>query len=210
MKLFNSTKQWTEWWARRKIDWKIHYMNPNHPHRILITEILKNLKWLSLMEVGCGAGANLVRIVKFFPGRQVGGIDVNPEAIAFAQTQFTNALLKVGSTENIPFSDYFCDVVLSDMCLIYVGPLKIKKHLEEIGRLARNFVIFCELHSPSVWQRFMIKWKEGQNVFNWPRLLEKNGFYDIQAYKIEKEFWPESDLQQKYGYIIVARPPKRL
>lgn len=208
MKLFNTTKRWVNWWEKRKIDWKEHYMNPNHPHRILIAEILGHMNWLSLIEVGCAAGANLVQIVKKFPGRQVGGVDVNPEAIAFAETQFKGAVLKVCPADDLSFSDQSVDVLLTDMTMIYISPFLIDKHLTEFKRVSRNWVMFCEFHSDSLWQRLVVKWKDGYNVYNWSKLLEKNGFYDIQKYKIPKECWPESDLQQKYGYIIVARTPK--
>jgi ubiquinone/menaquinone biosynthesis C-methylase UbiE len=208
MKLFNTTKRWVDWWKKRKIDWKAHYMNPQHPHRALIAEVLKHLQWKSLIEVGCGAGANLVHIVKTNEGKQVGGVDINPDAIAFARTQFSNALLKVNPADNILLSDQSVDVILSDMTMIYISPFKMKKHLKEFKRLARNYLVLCELHSPSLWERFAVKWKQGYNVYNWPKLLEKHGFNDIQAYKIPKECWPESDLQQQYGYIIVARTPK--
>ncbi len=208
MKLFNSTKKWVDWWAKRKIDWKAHYMNPNHPHRLMLVEILKRLNWLSLIEVGCGAGANLVQIIKNIPGRQVGGVDINPDAIEFAKTQFTNALLKVNPAHDIVLSDQATDVILSDMCMIYITPGLIKKHLDEFKRLSRNYLVLCEFHSSNFWQRLVVKYREGYNVYNWPKLLEKHGYYDIQMYKIPKEGWPESDLQQKYGYIIVARTPK--
>lgn len=208
MKLFNTTERWVSWWAKRKIDWKKEYMNPNHPHRIMLGQVLKTLDWLSLIEVGCGAGANMVQIIKSNPGKQVGGVDINPDAIAFARTQFTNALLKVNSADNLILSDKMCDVILSDMTMIYMSPWQIRKPLREFKRVARNFIVLCELHSPSLWQRLVIKWKEGYNMFNWPKLLEKNGFYDISIYKIPPPAWPESDLQQKYAYIIIARVPK--
>lgn len=208
MKLFNTTNRWVKWWKDRKIDWKAEYMNPDHPHRILIAEVVKHLQWMSLIEVGCGAGANLVQIVKSNPGKQVGGVDVNADAIDFAKTQFTGALFKVNPADDIILSDQATDIILSDMTMIYISPFKIKSHLREFKRLARNYLVLCELHSPSIWQRLVVKWKEGYNVYNWPKLLEKNGYHDIQTYKIPKECWPESDLQQKYGYIIVARTPK--
>ncbi len=208
MKLFNTTERWVDWWRKRKIDWKKEYMNPQHPHRVLLGQILQHLQWMSLLEVGCGAGANLVQIVKSNPGKQVCGVDINPEAIEYAKTQFKNAEFRVNPADDVMFSDQATDIVLSDMCMIYISPFKIEAHLKEFKRLARNYVIFCELHSDSWWERFVLKWKEGYNMFNWPKLLEQNGYYDVKTYKIPKEAWPESDLQHKYGYIIVARTPK--
>lgn len=208
MKLFNTTKRWANWWAKRDINWKEHYMNPEHPHRVMIAYVLKSLRWGALVEVGCGAGANLAQIMKVNQGKQLGGVDINPDAIAFAKTQFQHAFLNVNSADDIMLSDQATDIILSDMCMIYISPFLIKRHLDEFKRVARSYLVLCELHSPSLWERLVVKWKEGYNIFNWPKLLEENGFYDIQTYKIPKEGWPESNLQQKYGHIIVARVPK--
>ena len=92
------------------------------------------------------------------------------------------------------------------MVLIYITPNKIEKYLTELKKVARSYVVLCELHSEKWWQRLAVKWEEGYNVYNWNKLLEKNEFYDISLFKIPKEMW-ESDLQQKYGYIIVAKIP---
>ena len=207
MKLFNSSKRWVTWWAKRKINWKEQYMNPQHPHRLLIAEALKHIPWMCLFEIGCGAGANLVTIIKKNPGKQVGGVDINPDAIAFAQTQFTNALFKVNSGDNIMMSDKSAGIILSDMMLIYISPRYISRYLKEWKRVARDYIILCELHSDSWWKRFVIKWKEGYNIYNYKKLLEKLEFYDIKMYKFKKEDWPDSDLQQDYGHLIVAKVP---
>lgn len=208
MKLFNSTNRWVRWWEKRKIDWRKEYLNPDHPHRLMLVEVLKRLPFLSLLEVGCAAGANLVAIAKAGMGVQVAGVDVNPEAVAFARSQFNNALFKVNAADNLMLSDQSTDIILSDMTMIYISPFKIGRHLKEFKKVARNFVVLCELHSESPWERLVVKWKEGYNVFDWKKLLEKHDFYDVKIFKIPPEAWPESDLQQKYGCIIVARTPK--
>ena len=209
MKLFNSTKKWSSWWQRRKIDWKTHYMNPDHPHRTLLAQVVNSSNWLSLIELGCGAGANLVTILKGIKGaKQLGGVDINPDAIALANQTFRGGLFKVNSGDDVMMSDKATDVILTDMYLIYMTPSRMKKQLTEIKRLTRSHVVFCEFHSKSWWQRLVLKYKEGYNMYNYQRLLEKHGFYDISLFKIPKDFWPESDLQQKYAYIVVARVPR--
>lgn len=204
MKLLQTTKKWVDWWSKRKIDWNVHYMNPNHPHRQLMVVILQKLQWLSLIEVGCGAGANLAAILKTIPNKQVGGIDVNKDAIELAKKTFQRGIFRVSSVDDMMLSDKSSDVVLSDMCMIYFSPRKIGKCLDEIRRVARSYVVFCELDSEHWWERLAIKWKEGYNVYDWKKLLEKHNFYDVSKFKIAKEAWPESDLQQKYCHIIVA------
>ena len=162
-----------------------------------------------MIELGCGPGPNLVRIFKNFPGRQLGGVDVNPEAIELAKKTFKGGLFKVGSIEDVMMSDKSTDVVLTDMCLIYFSPSKVGKVLEEIKRVARRHIVLCELHTTSFWRRMKIRLFEGYYMHNYKKLLESHGFYDINLIKVKKEHWPESTLQQNYSYIITALVPKR-
>jgi len=208
MKLFRDTKEHTKYWTGREMDWKKDYLDTwAHPHRYYISHILSGLKWGSLLEIGCGSGPNLVNLVKHFPGKQVGGIDIVPEAIELAQKTFKGAFLKVGSAEDLMMSDKSTDIILTDMCLIYVN--KPDKAMREIRRVARNYVMFCELHTESWWMRLRLKWGSGYTAHNYVKLLQKYGFYDITKIKIPEEMWPGGNPQKDYGYIIIAKTPKR-
>jgi ubiquinone/menaquinone biosynthesis C-methylase UbiE len=200
-----TTNKHKKYWRERKIDWKESYQNWQHPHRYVITNILSRLSWLSLFEIGCGAGANLMNIIKHLKGRQLGGADINEDAIALAQKTFPNGFFKVNSADNLMLSDKSVDVVLSDMCLIYVGPRHIKKYIREIKRVSRSFVVLCEFHSISWWKRLKLKLTSGYNAYNWKKLLEKEGFYDVVLYKLKPEDWPGGNPQKDYGYIVVAK-----
>jgi len=163
------------------------------------------------MEIGCAAGANLVNIAKAMPGRQIGGIDVSPDAIEKAKevtgAVFNGGFFKVNSADDIMMSDNSSDVILSDAVLIYVDRTKIKKYLKEIKRVSRNHILFCEFHSESWWDRLALKWKTGYNAYDWVKLLEKNGFYDIYIYKLREQDW-EGYPWNKYGHLILARVSK--
>lgn len=205
-----TTEKWKDYWANRKIDWKVSYLDTwNHPHRELISLVLTEFPWMSLIEVGCGPGANLVNIVKHFKGKQVGGIDVSEDAIKLAKETFNGAFLKVGSVEDIMMSDNSTDVVLSDMCLIYLGPRRIDRAIEEMKRVGRTNIVLCEFHTESLWRRFMLWYKGGYYAYNYKKLLAKHGFYDIVIRKIPPESWPGGNPQEEFGYIINAKIPKR-
>jgi len=209
MRLFNTTNKWKNWWINRKLDWKVSYLdNWDHPHRYLISALLSRLQWISLIEIGCGAGANLMNIIKNLPGKQVGGVDVNSEAIALAEKTFKHGVFKVGSAEDIMMSDKSTDVVLSDMCLIYVGSKKIKKYLLEMKRIARKYVVLCEFHSDNLWNKLALKINSGYNAYNYKKLLTKLGFYDVMLTKVPTESWPGGDPQRTFAYLIVAKVPK--
>ena len=203
-----STKQWSEWWKNRKIDWGVNYLDTyKHPHRDLLSEILKTFKWNSLLEVGCGAGANLVNILAHFKNKQIGGIDINADAIKLAKKTFEGAFLKVGSVEDIMMSDNSVDTILSDMCLIYVD--KPDKAIQEIRRVSRNYILFCEFHSESWFKRLKLKLISGYNAHNYRKLLKKYGFTDIIIGKLPEDAWKGGNPQKDYGYIIRAKTPRR-
>lgn len=202
-----TTKQWSRWWAKRKKDWKVEHLSTwQHPHRYFISSLLKTFDWYSLMEIGCGAGANLVHITKTIGGRQLGGIDINPEMIKLAEETFKGGQFKVGSGDDLLMSDDSTDVTLTDMFLIYISPTQIKKYVLELRRITRKRVVLCEFHSYSWWERFKLR-LQGLHAYNYRKLLERQGFYDIHIYKLP-DVWGD-ETHKKFSHIIIAKVPRR-
>lgn len=192
-------------WKERKIDWAKDYLSTwDHPHRNLLVWVLKSIPFVSLWEVGCGPGANLVKITKEIPSKQLGGSDVNEDAIELARKTFTGGRFHVEGVEDLLLSDKSVDVVLSDATLIYIGPAKIKKALGECTRIARNHIILCEFSGGNWFKRLIFRIKTGYNAYDYPKLLEEMGCYDIRSFKIPKEFWDGTPWTE-WGYIIIAR-----
>lgn len=205
MRIFQSTNKHKKYWKERKIDWKERYLSTwNHPHRKLIIEALKSFDWFSLWEVGCGPGANLVKITKELPGRQLGGSDINKEAIDLAKETFRGGNFHVEEADDLLISDDAIDVVLSDACLIYYSPIKIGKVLDEITRVSRNYVVLCEFYSPNWFHRKLLRLKTGYYAHDYKKLLEERGWFDIQIVKIPENFW-KGYPWQPFGHIIVAQ-----
>jgi len=202
-----------KFWKERKIDWVQSYLSLwNHPHRHDIARTLAGLKWNSLLEVGCASGPNLLHLVNKFPGKDIGGIDVNPDAIAVAKkvleahkdkmpSHFVFA--EVMNGDAIFIGDKATDVILTDMTLIYVDPQSIKRYLKEFRRVARGHVVFYEFYSPKWWERWNLS-RKGYWTHNYPKLLKKLGYDDIIIKKLPPTSWPESEVHQKFGYIIQA------
>lgn len=219
MGILKSTNQHKKYWKERQIDWYQSYLagiDPatnkpmwDHPHREIFIWILKSIPWVSLWEVGCGAGANLVKITKEFQGKQLGGSDINKDAIEVAKKIFVGGRFHVESAEDMLLSDNAVDVMLSDAALIYVGPEKIDQALHEITRIARNQIILCEFHGKNWLSRLLFKLKTGYNAYNYQDLLEKHGCYDINIVKIPEAAWPGFPWN-KWGYIISAKVTKKI
>ena len=201
-----TTEQNKRYWLKKKDPeyWKEYLKTWNHPHRTIISAALKRFPWVSLFEVGCGSGPNIVNIVKNFQGKQIGGSDINPTAIEVLKANTKGGVFQVGSGEDIMMSDKSTDIALSDMALIYVGPMKIKKYLSEIKRITRNRAIFHEFHSFSWWARTRLRIFSGRHAYNYKSLLEKLGFYDVQIYKMPMF---EQDNEQEFRHLIIAKAP---
>lgn len=208
MNILKNTRWHKTFWETRKIDWKTSYLDTwNHPHRNHITAILSQLVWSSLFEVGCGSGANIRNIISKFKGVQLGGCDINKDAIDLANESFKGAFFKRCPADDIMMSDSSVDVVLSDMCLIYYS--NPDPAIKEMKRVARSYVLFCELHSPTWYGRMKLRYKSGYIAHNYKRLLEKHGFEDIQLIKFGPGVWDGGNPQKDYGYFILAKVPNR-
>lgn len=205
---FKNTGFHKRFWEERQIDWKKSYLDTwQHPHRTLISKLLSTFYWGSLFEVGCGSGANLKNILMHFKNKQLGGLDVNADAIELAQSVFQGAFFKVGSVEDIMMSDNSADVVLSDMCLIYVK--NPHKAIKEIKRVTRRHILFCEFHSDSWYGKMKLRLTSGYHAHDYRKLLAKHGFYSIQVLKFPKGCWDDGNPQKDYGHFILAKVPKR-
>lgn len=203
-----TTKQNERWWQKRVIDWKKDYLDTwDHPHRSIITSVLAQYTWISIVEIGCGPGPNLMNIAKRLPGKQLGGVDINKDAIALANKTFTNGHFRVGSGEDILLSDKSTDIVLTDMTLIYVGPRKIKKWLKEMRRIGRNYILIHEYHDTSWWRRWKLRIFSGRHAYNYEKLLREVGFRDIIKYKMP-DFDPDSE--SRFRYLFLAKIPKHV
>jgi ubiquinone/menaquinone biosynthesis C-methylase UbiE len=203
------TNRHKKYWANRKIDWKQSYWNPEHPHRELIIKALKRIKFGSIIEVGCGAGANLGKILQNFKGAgvAVGGIDISKDAIDTALEIFGNdaEVLEVSSIDKIFLSDKSSDVILSDMALIYISPWDINKAVKEIKRVARSYIVFVEFHHKSWFKRLALRLLSGYNSYDYEKLLKKHGFYNIEFYKLTEKDWPGGQPQKDFACLITAK-----
>ncbi len=200
------TKRHIKYWENRKIDWREAYFTPDHPHRELIIRALKRIQFGSVIEAGCASGANLYKIRQNFPSAQIGGIDISKDAIDMAfEILGECAVLEVSSVTSMFLSDNSVDVILTDACLIYIDPFNINKAIKEIKRVARNNILLIEFHSTNWFKRQALRLFAGYNAYNWPKLLEKHGFSQIEMVKLKQEDWPGGEPWKTFGHIISAK-----
>ena len=176
-------------WRNGETSWIDGYKRSvSHPHRQLILERLKLFSpFAGVLELGCNAGPNLIRIAEQYPETQLAGVDINKDAIAAAQEALPKAILKVGNicTQPLPFADKSFDIVIIDAVLLYVGAKDIYKVLQEVNRVARRGVILVEWYDESVKGKI----HEHHWARNYPELLLSFGF-NVQTSWLTEELWP--------------------
>lgn len=196
----------SKWWRDRNINWRASYFVP-HAHQKMIAEGVNWDTVGSVVEVGCGAGKNIFMIKKLFPNVQVGGTDINSDAISEAHDIFeehgmTAELLEVCPADDLFMNDKSADLILTDACLLYVRD--IDKVIREFKRVARQGIMFVELHSKIRPQRAWLWWNTGYRAYDYEKLLRRHGFYDITLRKIPKELW-SGQPWESFGFVITAK-----
>ena len=202
-----SSGYWRRYWKNRTLGWKQSYTDINHPHREVIIEKLKKVGiFRSILEVGCAAGANLYKIKQVYPGADVGGIDWSESAIEEAKKILPKAtVLQVGEATDIYISGKGTDMLLSDMCYIYLNKQNFRKAIMEAKRVARMGVIFCEFNETNPLKRLGIKMLTGYNAYDYQKELTRAGFYDIEIQKLTTTDWPGTEKEKGLRCVITAK-----
>lgn len=206
-----STKtEGSEYWEQRpsndkRMDWRNgagnwieeYVASATHPHREVIIEALKAFyPFAGVLEAGCNAGPNLLRISHVFPETQLAGFDVNQDALNRAKDLVPKAIINKGSVTSIPFSDKSFDIGISDACLMYTPPEEIDHVLSEFDRVVRKALIFIEWYDP---KGALV---DHHWAYNFPELLKKYGF-DTIGRPLTEEEWPHSTWV-KNGRVFIA------
>ena len=101
----------------------------------------------TVLEVGCGSGANLQWIVPRC--RAAWGVDISPaalEALARAVPEATGTLAEARS---LPFGDRSFDLAFTAGVLIHQPETSVEQVVQEIVRVSRRYVLALEYDAPS-------------------------------------------------------------
>ena len=143
----------------------------------------------TMLDIGCGGGATLKRLLKRSKGAQVYGIDISEESVAKARKVNANVLdrqvfVTQGSAEKLPYEDNKFDLVTA-VETVYFWP-DLPNCLKEVRRVVKPggcFAIMVEvLESDSVWTDVV----EGMTAYSPEQLkemLEGAGFVKTELHR---------------------------
>ncbi len=151
------TRVYEAHWKHRNYDEDAVVRAWDHPHRPWLAGQVRALgDLMSVLEIGCGSGANVAALARMLPRATVTGVDVNDQAVTSGNRRLMaedihNAKLLAGSALDLRvFHDREFDVVLTDATLLYVGPDQIRRVIAEMARIARCALFVLELHRPEL------------------------------------------------------------
>ncbi|MCR5131622.1 MAG: class I SAM-dependent methyltransferase [Prevotella sp.] len=150
-------------------------------------------KW-TMLDIGCGGGATLKRLLKRSKDAKVYGIDISEESIAKARKLNEKWLDKQvfiaqGSASELPYENALFDLVTA-VETVYFWP-DLPKCLQEVLRVLKlggRFAIIIEVADPeSVWTKVV----EGMTAYSPEQLkemLDAAGFVSTEVYE-KKPAW---------------------
>lgn len=143
----------------------------------------------TMLDIGCGGGATLQRLLKRSQDAQVYGIDISEESVAKAKKVNANVLGKQvfitqGSAEKLPYKDGMFDLVTA-VETVYFWP-NLPDCLQEVRRVLKSggkFAILVEVvDSDSKWTSVV----EGMTAFSpedLKKLLDEAGFTQTEIHR---------------------------
>ena len=145
----------------------------------------------TMLDVGCGGGATLQRLLKRSKGAKVYGIDISEESVAKAKKVNAKVLDKQvfvsqGSAEKLPYLDNKFDLVTA-VETVYFWP-NLPDCLQEVRRVLKSggkFAIMVEVvDSDSKWTSVV----EGMTAYSpeeLKKMLDDAGFINTEIHRMK-------------------------
>ena len=148
----------------------------------------------SVLDIGCGGGANLAQILKRCPAGKAYGIDLSQESVAFARRKNrrllgTRCFVERGDVGKLPYGDGTFGAVTAFETVYFWDALP--EAFAEVARVLKTggrFLLCSEMSDPAneMWTSRI----DGMRVYSAERLetlLAAAGFADIAVYRRKKE-----------------------
>ena len=145
-------------------------------------------RW-TMLDIGCGGGATLKRLLKRSEGAKVYGIDISEESVAKARRVNAKVLDKQvfvtqGSAEKLPYEDGKFDLVTA-VETVYFWP-NLPDCLKEVKRVLKpggRFAIMVEvIENDSMWTD-IVKGMTAYSPEQLKKLLDDAGFIQTEIHR---------------------------
>jgi pseudaminic acid biosynthesis-associated methylase len=113
------------------------------------TDLVRDSGIRSVLEIGCGQGANLKPLAGLLDPHDVWGVDVNEDALALARLHAPGVNVVASRARRLPFRDDLADLAFTVGVLIHQPETTLPIVMAEIVRCSARFVLWAEYHAPT-------------------------------------------------------------
>ena len=167
-------------------------------HASLANRGMMQVEWQpewNVLDIGCGGGANLKRLLNLCPKGNIYGIDLSEESVSFAQKYNAKDLdkrcfIQQGNVCSLPYKEEAFDAVTA-FETVYFWP-ELAQNFREVYRVLKPGGIFFICNEANGETTKDDKWTQiidGMAIYTDTALkeyLEKAGFCQIQSHKNKK------------------------
>ena len=167
-------------------------------HASLANRGMKQVMWQpewTVLDIGCGGGANLKTLLRLCPQGRIYGIDLSEESVAFARKHNAKDLdkrcfIRQGNVCSLPYEDDFFDAATAFETVYFWSPIDVA--LAEVARVLRKggcFLISLEASNPEMGEMWT-KRITGMVVYaadDLKRLLFEAGFSSVKTIRKREE-----------------------
>jgi ubiquinone/menaquinone biosynthesis C-methylase UbiE len=148
----------------------------------------------TILDIGCGGGATLQRLLKRSKNSKVYGIDISDESIKKAKEVNEKELgksvfIEKGSATELPYADRCFDLVTA-VETVYFWP-ELPKCLKEVRRVLKpggQFAIMVEvIETDSMWTN-IVKGMTAYSPEQLKDMLDTAGFADTQVFRTKPSY----------------------
>ncbi|MGM0568244.1 MAG: class I SAM-dependent methyltransferase [Elusimicrobiota bacterium] len=183
-------------------------MTKNPVKKYLINRFMKNILDLITMispqvvlDAGCGEGYIINDICREL-NCDIFGIDINAEAVKFAQTLFQDVhrvKLMIGNINDLPFDDCSFDLVICNEVLEHLE--KPLDGLNELRRVSKGKVIISVPHEPYFRLSNLLALKHIKKIGNAPGHI--NHFTKNRLSNLITDYFCDYEFYYSFPWIIV-------
>lgn len=162
----------------------------------MLIDKLRQMKFDSFFEAGCGFGWNLRRVKEEFTQARVGGVDFSSTQLASGKDYMGNLDITTvqGDICQMPFSDNAFDIGFSLGVFMNIHPDKIWGAAKEMIRVCRKNIIHIEYDSENTTQQLREKRVVKRNIVshNYRQIYEALG-KKVVEFRTYKDFGADFD-----------------
>lgn len=161
------------------------YHSKNLFQRYLINRFLKeiskeieNLSVDSLLDVGCGEGLGLEKLLrKHFP-KKVYGVDINSNALKIAKNTLPNVVFEKGDIKNLRFKENIFDLVIALEVVEHVRDFNTS--INELVRVSKKYILISVPWEPVFSLANLLR---GKNINRFGRDMEHINYWNKRSFK---------------------------